>query len=497
MQTLDRTCIFYFSGSQVTGHTAGMYPYYLRRYLPTGDTSEVIFVGNFYYDGSATSVTIDVTSIIQSDGWTAKADDFKGVYTMNNRLINKYTMQVMWGIGDVITGFAYWVAKVHNYRNKNIAPYKSWVLGDPDNSTVKKLVIPMVQSFVPDSETYNNGESVLIPHYPMYYDEAEQTENNCPYGLSLKFGDETSSTTLAFEVGPQRFDDVYVNGTTDTINKNGTSCSYISNVGNVAYWRDGDLTPTTDGAAYITDRQYVIDANSGGWDPLYPASGSYSSFCFVRYPSLDRYGNAYRYAFVYINNSIDMSSDEITADMLQSLDTDFLLYAKVEYPTAGSSDERSLVRAANDVEYIVGDDAVWVSTYKYKVAVFDVCPKRYYLFWQDRYGSFQCQAFNDYANYSETFTRTEVKDYQNRRRNANIQAESKWKLNSGWINEALYPYYESIYTSPMLILFDTEQNERFSVMVSGDYEEKTFRNQKKMINMQLELTENKKQEFIY
>lgn len=136
-------------------------------------------------------------------------------------------------------------------------------------------------------------------------------------------------------------------------------------------------------------------------------------------------------------------------------------------------------------------------TEKFKAAIFDICPKRFYLFWQDRYGSFQCQGFNDYANYSETFTRTEVQDYQNRRRNANIQVQNKWKLNSGWITEDLYPYYESIYTSPLLILYDSERDERHTVMVSGDYEEKTYRNQKKMINMTLDLQENKKQNIIY
>ena len=495
MTTLDRRIIFYFSGQNVTGHAAGMYPYYLRRYPVTGITPEIIFAGNFYYNGSDTSITFDMTEVIASDGFVIREDDFEGVYTMNNKLANKYKLEILWSSNDTVSSVDNWVAKVYSYKNKNIVPYKYYIFQNPESSP--NSVAVMLQSFVPYGETYNNGDSILLPHYPMYNEVDSAAENNCPYGLSLKFGNAVSSTTLAFEVGPQRFDDIYANGSTNTINKNGSSCTYISNVGNVAYWRNEELTPTSDGYAYITDRQYVIDASSGGWDTLYPAEGDASQFCFMRYPSLDRYGNTYRYAFVYINNSKDMACDEITPDMLQSLDTDFLLYAKVEYPTAGSADERSLKRAANDVEYLVGDDAVWIKTYQTKVAVFDVCPKRYYLFWQDRYGSFQCQPFNDYANYSETFTKTEVQDYQNRRRNANIQVECKWKLNSGWIKEELYPYYESIYTSQLLILFDVEQNERFTVMVSGNYDEKTYRNQKKMINMNLELTENKKQNIIY
>lgn len=488
MTTLDRRIIFYFSG--VTGHAAGMYPYLLYRYTSTG-TTDLVFAGNFYYNGSDTSIKFDLTDVIASDGFVIREDDFQDIYTMNSKLFNKYKLEVLWSNNDTLTSADNWVAKVYSYKNKNIAPYKYYIFQNPESNP--NSVAVMLQSFVP----YGEGDTILLPHYPMYNNIDAHEENNCPYGLSLKFGDNVSSTTLAFEVGPKRFDDVYEYGSTHTITKDGASCSYISNVGNVAYWRHKDLTPTSDGYAYITDRQYVIDASSGGFDSLHPASGDTSSFCFVRYPSLDRYGNAYRYAFVYINNSKDMSCNEITQDMLQSLDTDFLLYAKVEYPTAGSADEMSLVRAANDVEYTVGNDAVWVKTYQTKVAVFDVCPKKYYLFWQDRYGSFQCQPFNDYANYSETFTKTDVQDYQNRRRNANIQVEGKWKLNSGWIDEKLYPYYESIYTSPLLILFDVEQNVRFTVMVSGNYDEKTYRNQKKMINMNLELEENKKQNIIY
>lgn len=134
---------------------------------------------------------------------------------------------------------------------------------------------------------------------------------------------------------------------------------------------------------------------------------------------------------------------------------------------------------------------------EYKAAIFDVCPKRYYLFWQDRFGSFQCQPFNNFANYSENFDRTDIQDYQNRQRYRNIQVQSKWKLYSGWIKEDLFPYYESIYTSPILTLYDNELNKKFTVLISGNYEEKTYRNQKKMINLNLELTENKKQNIIY
>lgn len=486
MNTLDSRLIFYFSGSQVTGHTVGTYPYYLYRYNLSG-TTDTIFVGNFFYDGSATSVTFDMTDIIRSDGFVIKDDDFEDVYTMSNKLINKYQLKVYWSAHVSVSTSARWIGKFYSYPNKDIAPYSNWIISDPNHFTYKKYVIPMLQSYVPDAASYNNGESLLLPHYPMYNDEQYQADNNCPFGLSLKFGDEVSSTTLAFEVGPMRFDDISYNILTHNIQKNGPSCTYISNVGNVADYRG--IVPTSDGYAYITDRQYVIDVSDVGQTE--------GVKCFMRYPSQDRSSSyQYRYAFAYIASGDNKWCGDLTPNDLTTVTTSWIIYSNVEYPTTGQG-VNELYNADGSTLYIVGDDAAWIYTYQTKVAVFDVCPKRYYLFWQDRYGSFQCQPFNDYANYSESFNRTEIQDYQNRRRNVNIQVQSKWKLNSGWIKEELYPYYESIYTSQVLILFDTKQNERFSVLVSGDYEEKTYKNQKKLINMNLELTENKKQEFIY
>ena len=84
MTTLDRRIIFYFSG--VTGHAAGMYPYLLYRYTSTG-TTDLVFAGNFYYNGSDTSIKFDLTDVIASDGFIIREDDFQDIYTMNSKLL--------------------------------------------------------------------------------------------------------------------------------------------------------------------------------------------------------------------------------------------------------------------------------------------------------------------------------------------------------------------------------------------------------------------------
>ena len=80
----------------------------------------------------------------------------------------------------------------------------------------------------------------------------------------------------------------------------------------------------------------------------------------------------------------------------------------------------------------------------FPVAEIDYCPARYYLQWRDRYGSMQMQPFCKIDTYSEDLTRTEIKNYQDNRSLSNISIQPKWKLNTKWLNNTVYPYYESL-----------------------------------------------------
>ena len=58
--------------------------------------------------------------------------------------------------------------------------------------------------------------------------------------------------------------------------------------------------------------------------------------------------------------------------------------------------------------------------------------------------------------YSEDITNEEILSYTGRRRKSNVVVQPKWKLNSGWLKEQLFPFYESIFISPILKLYDTK-----------------------------------------
>lgn len=468
MKNLDDRIVFTLTDN-VTGHSSGMYQYQLRRLPFYGGTNELIFTGNFYYNGVDSAVTLDVTDIIASDGFVIREDDFNNTQSIASNIVNKYGVVIFWGSSVSLSNYP-WIAKVYPYRNKTLSPHDNSIFFQPDSATTSVSVLQ--QGYNPSGD----GDCVLMPHYPLMTNASQ-----CPYGLSMLVGDSIGNISITCKVGNSEYaPDNYTVIT--PINKVSNSITFTSNLGTIAPYNG----TTKNGSLLLSDEVFVTSSGeldtqpSSGWD-LYRS-----------YPQGNLGENIeYRYAYVRIRNTHNVPFDDESVDY-NDIEIGYIIYCNKPYPEANDDAYNE-----DDDTFIIFDDGIFRGNVSYKVGILDGCYKRYYLFWQDRYGSFQCQAFNDVANYSESFDRMEIQDYQNRRRNGNIQVQSKWKLNSGWISENLYPYYESIYTSPILFLYDTELDRRFAVMVSGDYEEKTYRNQKKLINMNLELQENKKQNIIW
>lgn len=133
-----------------------------------------------------------------------------------------------------------------------------------------------------------------------------------------------------------------------------------------------------------------------------------------------------------------------------------------------------------------------------KIAEIDGCKSRYYLLWQDRYGSYQSQPFDGKMEYSESLTTTEIQNYSNKRFKNSVQVQPKWKLSSGWLKENAFIYYESIYLSPVLKLYDTETGREYDVIVTDkSYTEKKFKNEKTLMNITLSLELSEKQNITY
>lgn len=133
-----------------------------------------------------------------------------------------------------------------------------------------------------------------------------------------------------------------------------------------------------------------------------------------------------------------------------------------------------------------------------EVAEINSCKERYYLLWQDRYGSYQSQPFKGKMEYSEDITNEEILSYTGRRRKSNVVIQPKWKLNSGWLKEQLFPLYESIYVSPILKLYDTKTQHEYDVILKDTpYVEKKYLNDKKLLSIELNLEATQTQNIIY
>lgn len=147
--------------------------------------------------------------------------------------------------------------------------------------------------------------------------------------------------------------------------------------------------------------------------------------------------------------------------------------------------------------YITWKNSSDVSQYR-KVAEINSCKERYYLLWQDRYGSYQSQPFKGKMEYSEDITNEEILSYTGRRRKSNVIVQPKWKLNSGWLKEQLFPIYESIFISPVLKLYDTKTQHEYDVILKDTpYVEKKYHNDKKLLSIELNLEATETQNIIY
>lgn len=131
------------------------------------------------------------------------------------------------------------------------------------------------------------------------------------------------------------------------------------------------------------------------------------------------------------------------------------------------------------------------------VAYVDKCPARYYVKWVDRYGGIQCQPFEGKTTFNSNYESQVIMNQYERERKINWVYSNKWTLNTGYIKDEDYPVYESIFVSPYVQLYDTEQDRCFDVMVSNtDYTEKNYKTSKKMLSFNITLVENQKKKEI-
>lgn len=311
------------------------------------------------------------------------------------------------------------------------------------------------------------------------------------------------------------------------------------------YW-SGDAEPFFDGYCYllqgqtekefdITDivKSHNISAVTEDYSMLYTTYSIVLMVDGVNYTNEETIANIYRYP----NRKLDMETDFINRDgcpMLQGYDGtklkltphypiiagssfkfDYVYFNKTlteksiiiynnPYPVDYSTENKvlsksmtigSLIGDRTDPTEIKFDTGFRIIT----VAVLDEPKSRYYLKWRDRYGSFQCQPFCKTSTYSESLDKKQLLTYDLHKKIYSVDITPTWKINSGWIDQELYPYFESIFISNYVELYDTKEDISYVVVVKdSDYTEKTVRNQgRSLFNLELTLELNKNQSILY
>lgn len=196
----------------------------------------------------------------------------------------------------------------------------------------------------------------------------------------------------------------------------------------------------------------------------------------------------------------DWQSSKSAAD---SLGDDYKSYFEIETTLAWTEEQLEIGYTGIMITPIFSDvDSTNTIVEKYEgncpVAVMDYCYSRYYLAWVDRYGDIMSQEFDGKIEYTEDVEKEEIQDYKRRRRVSHKTLQPKWKISTKWLDEKIYPIYESIYNSPYLLLYDSQTDRGWNVILTdSEYKEKTYKTEKKLFNLELNVEANSRQNYVY
>lgn len=510
MKYLDEQIEEQITGS-IAGSATGIYQYRVLRKNDSDNSYTTIFVGSMFHR-YGTAFKVDITDIVRNDIWLPSEDDLYKYITItpqNIKLVNTYKVDFYVGETSYRTDGVQ-VAKVYRYPHLLSSMQNSVYF---DYTTSGNVSFPLQGRYTQGGSGYYH----LTPRYPYI------RTNNYKMLLASENSLNTTSSTL--------------NITGEILSSK--SVSFIPPATLIGY----NLNTLYSGAIY-----HVLPGSFGT-----SHYGQNHSFNIIQHTSgieIQALQQDELYVkFVILNAGRGISS-ELTGwiqggdkeSFQLTLDTTFFLanrlglLAVLLSPTASQitnadsvdwleyqfnfPNQGSLINGKT-VDYTVNPIQLsWMARWQLNninltipmtsdktlvevsgdyVAEIDYnCYSRYYLQWQDRMGSFQSQPFNEHYTYSEKFNKQNITDYTGRKRVSNINVTPSFKIRTDWLKEDVYPYYESIFTSPVLFLYDTQEDKLYSVLVTdSDYTEKTYDNQKKLFNLTLNLELNKTQNIIY
>ena len=198
-------------------------------------------------------------------------------------------------------------------------------------------------------------------------------------------------------------------------------------------------------------------------------------------------------------NAKDNAKDSLTISLMMQQNGEFIVNEYITIQTERIVvDMTATICDAKQINISTQLSEISNNRYDYKIANFD-SKSRYFLKWKDRYGMPMVQPFGGTYKYGENITKNTITNYLNTNKIVDITTKSKWLLNTKWIKQEFYPFYESIFVSPYLILYDAKEDKQYSVILTNtEYEEKTFNNQnRQLFNLQLTVELDTSETMVY
>lgn len=508
MKYLDERIIATYENTP-SGLATGMKQYRVYRIEPN-NTWTTIFVGNMYYQGG--NLSVDITDIVRNDMWVPTYSDIyeSSVATsISNRLVNPYKVR-FFGTTNYTTDDIQ-VAKVYRYPH-DVGVVNSQVFFDYIQQR-GGVSVPLLGRYIVSGTGYYK----LTPKYPFIF-----TQNyRLPIVTETSANGISSISVNGYGGMSGKFNYTPLKPTScitydlNTLLNNVRYCAYKSTYSNAtsAY---GDYDFSIGGSSVITRGQVqdccirigVVGSSNRitNWVTDWITYNDVTEVD-ITLNYLTLVGNIYGLLYIVFSDGAKSSTTLSDYDYISvkfnsiTLQDDFLMDkpATISFTFRQTNqDEWTLSQltltadtydSTKNIELYAGGD---------NIAEISSCPSRFYLQWQDRMGAFQSQPFNEHYTYSENFERETITDYKGVKKVSEVNVTPKFKINTDWIKEDLYLYYESIFTSPLVFLYDTKEDKLYSVLVTdSEYTEKTYDNQKKLFNLSLNLELNQQQNIIY
>lgn len=419
--------------------------------------------------------------------------------------VGRYSVSLVDGDNHLSTESSTAVAG-YNYQNKDIEPT---ILKDDSSSDIGR-VMQGSDWFVKHEDERGVFNDLLVPHLPaiptkkfgMGLQIINAGQIDYPFAIKTSYGNEVS---IGYTEGPSdatfiTLYDIYQNTSINDAEDTSLFLKYQGSSGD----EFGDMQEGFDRYRGHLSLQLITVTGRKNGSTTYLGSYSYNAPEFADY--VGRY---------IPQAGVDWDLAALTAGQSEVYTTNW--YPTVSRVTEmldvykdnyGATSVPKVTPEEQEFDYIIVSPIYTDSTEsdyipdkyigKCTVAVLDSCYSRYYLAWMDRFGDIQSQAFDGKIEYSEDFERNEIKDYKLRRRIIHNEVQPQWRLNTKWLKEDIYPMYESIFTSPYLLLYDTETDRAWNVILTdSNYKEKTFKTEKKLFNLEINVEANTKQNYIF